>query len=255
MPKQLYKQKNNKISGQNRINLIQAIYLAYCLRLTLNRFVTINLEAVCSHNPRQVLNLFLDNYSKFCTRRNFTSAYIWVLENNHGDNLHAHILLHIPSNQHVRWINEFKRKVKHSWFEHTNLNVNKEPNWFNCKSLNYGMFYNQSLLREVLWNLNARIAESNSDCKDNADTVNSDFRAVHFRDYQFYHVVNLVAYLLKGTVANSQGRIMGRRTGRSNNLIHIEPIEEEQISSPSDVSNKIDGRVNGFEDRENVNLR
>ena len=243
MPKQLYKQKNNRISERNRINFIEAIHLAYCQKITLNRFVTINLEAICRKNPRQILNKFLDNYSKFSNRRNFTPAYIWVMENNHGDNLHAHILLHIPSNQHIRWINEFKRKVKHSWFEHTSLDVTKEPNWFNCKSLNYGMFYNQALLREVLWKLNTRITNSNSNYKDNADNVNSDFRARHFRDYQFYHVVNLVAYLLKGTIANSQGRIMGRRTGRSNNLI---PNEEEQNSSPSDFSNKKEGRMHGF---------
>ena len=219
MPKQLYKQKNNRISSQNRINLLQAIFLAYCQKITLNRFVTINLEAICPKNPRQVLNKFLDNYSKFCIRRNFTPAYIWVLENNHGDNLHAHILLHIPSNQHVRWINEFKRKVKHSWFENTSLDVRKEPNWFNCKSINYGMFYNQSLLSEVLLKLNSRISHSAADYKDNADIINSEFHGDHFRDYQFYHVVNLAAYLLKGTEVNSQGKILGRRTGRSHNLV------------------------------------
>jgi len=106
MPRQLYKQKNNKISDQNRIHLLQAIYLAYYQKITLNRFVTINLEAICPENPRQVLKQFLNNYNKFCIRRNIVPAFIWVLENNHGDNLHAHILLHIPSNQHVRWINE-----------------------------------------------------------------------------------------------------------------------------------------------------
>ena len=219
MPKQLYKQKNNKISNQNRTNLLRAIYLAYYQKITLNRFVTINLEAICPENPRQILKQFLNNYTKFCIRRDIVPAFIWVLENNHGDNLHAHLLLHIPSNKQVRWINEFKRKVKHSWFENTQLDVTKEPNWFNCKSISYGMFYNQALLCEVLLKLNSRIACSTADYKDNADKINSEFHGVHFRDYQFYHVVNLAAYLLKGTEANSQGKILGRRTGRSRNLV------------------------------------
>ena len=218
MPKQLYKQKNNKLSDQNRIHILQAIYLAYYQKITLNRFVTINLEAICPDNPRKILKQFLDNYSKFCITRNIVPAFIWVLENNHGDNLHAHILLHIPSNKNVRWINDFKRKVKHSWFEKTDLDVIKEPNWFNCKSLVYGMIYNHRLLQQVLSQLNSRIANSTADYKDNADTINAEFKAEHLRDYQFYHVVNLVAYLLKGTEANSQGKILGRRSGRSHNL-------------------------------------
>lgn len=219
MPKQLYKQKNNKISGTNITNFLYSIFQAYKSRILLNRFVTLNLEAICPENPKEALKTFLDNYKKFCICREIIPAYVWVLENNKGNNLHVHVLLHIPANKNIRWISQFKRRVKYSWFEKSMLDVSKEPNWFNCKSINYGTYYNQALLWEVLSQLNSRIKNNTTLYKDHADRINTIYKAKHFRDYQFYHVVNLAAYLLKGSQTNFQGSVLGRRTGRSHNLI------------------------------------
>lgn len=219
LPRRLYKQKNNKVSNQNRIDLFNSIFTAYKNREPLNRFVTINLELICPHKPKAALSLFLDNYKKFCYTRDINPAYIWLLENNNGDNLHAHILLSIPPNQDVRWINHFKKKVKNNWLEKASLLVTKEPNWFDCKTINYGIFYNHTLLKEVLSKLNSMYANCNKLPNDFAKKVNSIYQGRHELNYQFYHIVNIAVYLLKGAQINTQGLVSGRRFGRSHNLV------------------------------------
>lgn len=218
MPKQIYKQKNKKISQKNRNHLLEAIYQSYVHKINLNRFVTINLQAICDDNPRQVLRVFLNNYNKFCTQRDIEPAFIWVLENNNGNNLHAHILVHLPPNQNIRWINEFKRKAKLSWFQKANLEILKEENWFDCKTINYGFVRNQSLLLKVLSQVNSLVSNPNQETEQIGRTINTVFYENYGRDYQFFDIVRVAAYMLKGVKSKSQGEIDGRRFGRSHNL-------------------------------------
>lgn len=101
------------ISARQAANLVQAIGHANSINTPLNRYVTINWQvAGVIGRVQDAQARFLERLRKWAIHRGFAPAYIWVLENSATNGLHAHYLLHVPSEHLVAFRRMLKRWVR-----------------------------------------------------------------------------------------------------------------------------------------------
>ena len=219
MGRKIYNQPNRKIKSRDALKLIDTIITAHKNDITLNRHLTVNLEEICPDAPKKALKTILDNYRRFSWTRNFVPAHSYVFENNQGNNLHAHILLHIPPQQFRSWSHEIRRKLKETWLSSSTLKVKKTPKWFKLQSIQYGTKTNHQTLVSIFDQIKEVYASGKGDIRARVEKIIKSHEIKRYQDFQFRSITTLAEYLLKGAADETQGDVYGRRFSCSRNLI------------------------------------
>ncbi len=90
--------------------LFTASEKAYALGCPLNRFFTIHFDDFAEDKkPQKFVTGILEHSRKWLQRRGFPVSYVYVLEKGKYKGLHAHILIHIPPKNQIKYKKALKR--------------------------------------------------------------------------------------------------------------------------------------------------